>query len=161
MIYYFGKNGTARPYLSGASCDTERTGCEAWIWSHNWSWVSYWSWMLRDWTGPGSVTGLGCCVTGQDLGQYWSWTCDCGDQTILGPGSTLGVMPSQERPTDLSILRVMCGVGGWVACVSVDRWDKNAHCWGWAGDAAYRMGPPPPSYRNPPPSHREVVARDD
>ena len=31
IIYYFGKNGTARPYLSGASCDTESTGCEAWI----------------------------------------------------------------------------------------------------------------------------------
>ena len=31
IIYYFGKNGTARSYISGARCDTERTGCEAWI----------------------------------------------------------------------------------------------------------------------------------
>ena len=29
------QNGTARLYLSGASCDTERTGCEAWICSCN------------------------------------------------------------------------------------------------------------------------------
>ena len=58
-------------------------------------------------------------VTGQDLGQLQVLdTCLWPrDQTILGPASTLGVKPSQERPTDLSILQVMQGVGGWVACL--------------------------------------------
>ena len=51
IFCYFGKNGTARPYLSGASSDTERTGCEARIWS-------------CDQTGNGSVTGLGHVAVG-------------------------------------------------------------------------------------------------
>ena len=71
------------------------------------------------WPVLGQLLVLDFCVTGQDLGQLqvfdtWLWP---PDQTILGPASTLGVKPSQERPTNLSILQVMRGVGGWVVCV--------------------------------------------
>ena len=44
----FGKNGTAWLDLSGASCDTERTGCEARICSCD-----------QKCNGPGPVTGYG------------------------------------------------------------------------------------------------------
>ena len=77
IIYYFGKNGTARPYLSGASCDTERTGCEAWIWSRDRSWVSYrsrtFAWPVRTWVSYRSWARDYGHVTRQSWGLRPLW----------------------------------------------------------------------------------------
>ena len=77
IIYYFGKNGTAQPYLSGASCDTERTGCEAWIWSRDRSWVSYrsrtFAWLVRTWVSYRSWTRDYGHVTRQSWGLRPLW----------------------------------------------------------------------------------------